>query len=109
MSEMDTIIVLSILNMMLTVTVYSIVLVFVFFERKRNNKKPAEGTPLIVGMRVSHFKYGAGTVTAVKENNKIFCVNFDKFGVKEFSTLLCAVLGAFKVLCPTGSNNEEQK
>ena len=60
-------------------------------------------------MRVSHFKYGAGTVTAVKENNKIFCVNFDKFGVKEFSTLLCAVLGAFKVLCPTGSNNEEQK
>lgn len=108
MSEMDTIIVLSILNMMLTVTVYSIVLVFVFFERKRY-KKPAEGKPLIVGMRVSHFKYGAGTVTAVKENNKIFCVNFDKFGVKEFSTLLCAVLGAFKVLCRTGSNKEEQK
>ncbi len=42
MSEIEIVIVLSIFNLMLTATFYSIVLMLMLFERRKNNKKTAE-------------------------------------------------------------------
>ena len=57
-------------------------------QKKAVPSKPAEGGKYKVGMRVTHPKFGAGMIVALKNDGKIINVAFEGQGVKELAAAL---------------------
>jgi len=57
-------------------------------QKKAVPSKPAEGGKYKVGMRVTHPKFGAGMIVALKNDGKIINVAFEEQGVKELAAAL---------------------